>query len=132
MQKKWTNKEDEDNGGSAPVGPPPKISEIPSFKPPIVTATPPAPSSLPPLPTGLKPRASNQTDEAMNNTKMIAGGGGNMYKLSRGRNMRANYVDVMNPNKLNTGTPPAPTGSPAAMMPMAASSPNLFIPEPSE
>lgn len=142
VTEKWLNKDDEDGGNSAPLAPPPKMSEIPGFKPtPTPVAVPPTstlpPSLIAPTPTVSVTAGLSVADETMNSSKMITGGG-NMYKLSRSRNMRANYVDVMNPGgtKNNSSiTPvapvlavPTPVGSPA--MPMAASSPQLFIPAP--
>lgn len=121
------------------------MSEIPGFKstptpiqavvPPVSTLPPSlnsAAAPVPPVTAGL-----SVADETLNSSKMITGGG-NMYKLSRSRNMRANYVDVMNPGGTKSNmtatsaapslSVPTPMGSPA--MPIAASSPQLFVPAP--
>ena len=142
------NKEEEDNGGPAPLAPPPKMSEIPGFKPAGMPPSAPAPVAAPlaaPVASPVAPTATAaSTDDILNTSKMLTGGGGNMYKLSRSRNMRANYVDVMNPGgakspaaaavaaSAGVAAPsiPTPAGSPA--MPIAASSPQLFIPAPGE
>lgn len=142
VTEKWLNKDDEDGGSTgAPLAPPPKMSELPGFKPtqnpvvvPPISTHPPALGAA--VPTAPVTAGLSVADETMNSSKMITGGG-NMYKLSRSRNMRANYVDVMNPGGVKTNnstttpagmTVPTPVGSPA--MPMAASSPQLFIPAP--
>lgn len=56
----------------------------------------------------------------------------NKFKLPKGRSMRANYIDVMNPNgPKGSATPtgmPTPVTSP--LVPVAASSPQLFVPAP--
>ncbi|KAJ8680006.1 hypothetical protein QAD02_015793 [Eretmocerus hayati] len=156
VTKKWTNKDDDGSSSSGPPPPPPKMSEIPSFKP-LTNPSPamPATTGLPPLPPGSvstlqiptttpttstmvnsnsAPTLHQPSEDPLNSSKLITSGGGNMYKLPRGRNMRANYVDVMNPGGAKQGgsqaASPAPTpmGSPAT--PMAASSPQLFIPTP--
>ncbi|KAL7300828.1 hypothetical protein TKK_0006389 [Trichogramma kaykai] len=136
--KKWTNTEEGESEGASSLPPPPKMSELPGFKPasnPLNSAPSSGPSSLPPTVTpglaSIPPAAtsspgisspSSNADDIMNSTRVISGGG-NIYKLSRGRNMRANYVDVMNPNKSSvTLASSTPAGSPAAP------TPQLFIP----
>lgn len=118
------NKEEDSDGTGGVVAPPPKASDL-GFK------------HLPPelnIPSQQIVQPSGQSDESMavNSSKLIAGSS-NVYKLQKGRGMRANYIDVMNPNGgKNLGVPsnlPTPAGSP--MAPMAASSPQLFIPAPS-
>jgi hypothetical protein len=153
VAKKWMNKEEED-GGATPLAPPPKISDISSFHQsptsisqnpmsnPVVVSS--AEETLglngSKLITGGGP-ASGAAAAAVAAAAVTAaasagsGGGGNIYKLSRSRNMRANYVDVMNAGGSKTNSPavmppvltvPTPAGSPT--MPIAASSPQLFMP----
>lgn len=141
VAKKWSNKEDEDGGGAAPLAPPPKMSELPGFKPsaPTPAVMPQNPAAGPPSLGGEIPASpADETLGGLNASNMITGGGGNMYKLSKNRNMRAKYVDVMNPGGVKAGgtaatapaplAVPTPVGSPA--MPMAASSPQYFMPAP--
>lgn len=111
------NKDEDGDNNSTTVAPPPKASDM-GFRTPVPTEqissqpSQPSQSSQPPL----------QTDESTVNK----------FKLPRGRSMRANYIDVMNPSgSKNSGAPssiPTPVTSP--MVPMATSSPQLFIPAP--
>lgn len=117
VAKKWMNKDEDGDNNSTTVAPPPKASDM-GFRTPVPTEqissqpSQPSQSSQPPL----------QTDESTVNK----------FKLPRGRSMRANYIDVMNPSgSKNSGAPssiPTPVTSP--MVPMATSSPQLFIPAP--
>lgn len=125
---KWTNREeDQDGTGPASLPPPPKAADIPGFRPQHMPNMP-SPSSLPPImPT------SNPGDSASLNTSKPLTGGGNMYKMPKAKNMRANYIDIMNPggpkSPMQIPNVSSPGNSPAAL-PMAASSPRLFIPTP--
>ena len=124
VAKKWMNKEEDSEGIGGTVAPPPKARDL-EFKhlPPEQNI--PSPQIVP---------LTGQSDESMavNSSKLIAGSS-NVYKLQKGRGMRANYIDVMNPNAgKSSGVPsslPTPVNSPRA--PMAASSPQFFIPAPS-
>ncbi|XP_033228238.1 uncharacterized protein LOC117180044 isoform X4 [Belonocnema kinseyi] len=123
VAKKWMNKEEDSDVPGGAVAPPPKASDL-GFK-----HLPPEPN----IPPQQIVQSSVQSDESMavNSSKLIAGSS-NVYKLQKGRGMRANYIDVMNPNGgKSLGVPsnlPTPAGSP--ITPMAASSPQLFIPAP--
>lgn len=112
------NKEDDGETSSAPVGPPPKAKDMGFMQPPVEHSA--MPQIVAPL----------EDTTLMNSSKLITGS--NMFKMSRGRNMRANYVDVMNPGGARACGPQSslatPATSPAA--PMATSSPQLFIPTP--
>lgn len=58
----------------------------------------------------------------------------NMFKMPKGRSMRANYVDVMNlgGSKNSTAPPNMSTPVTSPLVPMATSSPQLFVPMPSK
>lgn len=109
VTKKWLNKDEDGDSSSAMVGPPPKASDM-GFRAPM--AEQPIHSSHPP----------SQADES----------NVNKFKLPKGRSMRANYIDVMNPSGLKSGAAPSsvPTPATSPMVPMATSSPQLFIPAP--
>lgn len=100
--------EDEDSG-STTLAPPPKATDM-GFKAPAVEHSPKL-SQPPP-----------QADESAINK----------FKLPKGRNMRANYIDVMNPagSKGSAASSNIPTPITSPMVPMATSSPQLFIPAP--
>ncbi|XP_017880909.1 uncharacterized protein LOC108625408 isoform X3 [Ceratina calcarata] len=108
VAKKWMNKDEDGDSSSATIAPPPKASDIPGFRPP---APEPVPQSSQPLP---------HADEL----------GVNKFKLPKGRSVRANYIDVMNPSgpKSNAASSSMPTPVTSPMVPMATSSPQLFIP----
>lgn len=106
------NKDEDGDSNSATIAPPPKASDM-GFRSPVPEqASQPLQSSQPP----------SQADDTSVNK----------FKLPRGRSMRANYIDVMNPGgPKNNAVPssiPTPVASP--MVPMATSSPQLFIPAP--
>ncbi|XP_017755793.1 PREDICTED: uncharacterized protein LOC108547663 isoform X3 [Eufriesea mexicana] len=109
VAKKWMNKDDDGESNSNAIAPPPKASDM-EFRAPVPEQT--SQPSQPSLPA----------DESSVNK----------FKLPRGRSMRANYIDVMNPgglkNSVASSSIPTPVTSP--MVPMAASSPQLFIPAP--
>lgn len=72
--------------------------------------------------TSQPPQPSLQTDESAVNK----------FKLPRGRSMRANYIDVMNPGGLKNSVASSSIATPVTspMVPTATSSPQLFIPAP--
>ncbi|XP_015433708.1 PREDICTED: protein transport protein Sec16A isoform X2 [Dufourea novaeangliae] len=109
VAKKWMNKDEDGDTSSATLAPPPKASDM-GFRAPVMEQ-----SSQPPQPP-------SQTDES----------GVNKFKLPKVRSMRANYIDVMNPggSKNSTGSSSIPTPVTSPMVPMATSSPQLFIPAP--
>lgn len=76
--------------------------------------------------------AHNEDVPTMDTSKLLTGS--NMYKLPKGRNMRANYVDVMNPggSKSSTASSNMLTPMTSPLVPMATSSPQLFVPAPSK
>ncbi|XP_051159047.1 uncharacterized protein LOC127280206 isoform X3 [Leptopilina boulardi] len=123
---KWMNKEDgEDSVSGGIVAPPPKASDL-GFK------------QLPPernLPQQqqqhlIPPNSQNDESMAVNSSKLITGS--NVYKLQKGRSMRANYIDVMNPNggKSSGLSSNLPTPANSPMAPIASSSPQVFVPAP--
>ncbi|XP_076233225.1 uncharacterized protein LOC143178442 [Calliopsis andreniformis] len=103
------NKDEDGESNSTTVAPPPKATDM-GFRTPVAEQT----SQLPQPPS--------QADE----TNV------NKFKLPKGRSMRANYIDVMNPNGSKGGATstsmPTPVTSP--LVPVATSSPQLFIPAP--
>ncbi|CAK9822008.1 hypothetical protein ANTRET_LOCUS626 [Anthophora retusa] len=103
------NKDEDGDGGSATLAPPPKVSDM-GFRTLVPEQVP--PSSQPP----------SQADESTVNK----------FKLPKSRSMRSNYIDVMNPNGPKSNAPPSsiPTPITSPMVPMATSSPQLFIPAP--
>lgn len=125
VAKKWMNKDEDGDTGSMRLAPPPKATDMGIRPPPIIDQQPPAfiPEQTLNLP------GDNSTTP--NTSKMITGS--NIFKLQKGRNMRANYIDVMNPGGgVKSNGPPSSVPTPAAspLVPMAASSPQFFIPQP--
>ncbi|RLU21248.1 hypothetical protein DMN91_005621 [Ooceraea biroi] len=123
VAKKWMNKDEDGDGGAATLAPPPKTSDM-SFRAPAM----PDSRSAQPLSSGMH---TGDDIPAMDTPK--SGTGSNMFKLPKGRSMRANYVDVMNPggskpNAISSTNMPTPMTSP--LSPMATSSPQLFVPAP--
>lgn len=118
------NKDEDGDGGAAALVPPPKTSDM-SFRAPAMERSV-APSQ--PLP----PSGEDAPTMDVVPTKLPTGNS-NMFKLQKGRSMRANYVDVMNPGggKPKTG-PASSTPMTSPLVPMATSSPQLFIPTPSK
>lgn len=103
---------DKDNDGdssSATLAPPPKASDM-EFRAPV--HEPISQLSQPPP----------QADEYIVNK----------FKLPKGRSMRANYIDVMNPGgpKGSAASSSISTPVTSPMVPMASSSPQLFVPAP--
>lgn len=123
VNNKWKNKEDDGENDSAPLAPPPKVSDM-SFG--ASAAAPPVVTGLPPLPPSKTTSGLPDEPSAVNQSKIISGN--NMFKLQKNRSMRANYIDVMNPNSMKNSARPGPITTPP--MPMAASSPQLFTPAP--
>jgi len=112
------NKDEDGDSSAATLAPPPKTSDM-SFR-------------VPAIDRAAQLGAHNDDIPAIDTPK--SGTTSNMFKLSRGRSMRANYVDVMNPNgsKNNATLSNTPMTSPLSSMPVATSSPQLFVPAPSE
>lgn len=120
VAKKWLNKDEDSDSTSQRLVAPPKAREM-VFQPgPTVEQRPPNHGPIPKLPGEDMP--------AQNNLKMPAGG--NMFKLQKGRSMRANYIDVMNPGGVKSNGSQKLVNPSATLTPMAASSPNFFIPSP--
>lgn len=123
VAKKWMNKDEDGDSGSSTLPPPPKAADM-GFRTSSTEQAPIPQPSIQPL--------NKQSKETinMNNSKLYSGG--NMFKMPKGRNMRANYIDVMNPNggKSNTTSPSIPTPVSSPLIPVATSSPQLFVPAP--
>ncbi|XP_018404062.1 PREDICTED: uncharacterized protein LOC108780757 isoform X3 [Cyphomyrmex costatus] len=120
VAKKWMNKDEDGDNGTATLAPPPKTTDT-SFRTQAVERGP-----QPPLPSAYKEDAS-----AVDISKLPSGS--NMFKLPKGRNMRANYVDMMNPGGKSQGSVASsnvatPMMSP--LVPVATSSPQMFVPAP--
>ncbi|XP_071571026.1 uncharacterized protein Sec16 isoform X1 [Temnothorax nylanderi] len=120
VAKKWMNKDEDGDSGAGTLAPPPKTSDV-SFRAPSMERGP-----QPPL-----PNAHNEDAPAMDISKLPTGS--NMFKLPKGRSMRANYVDIMNPGGKPKGSAASsnvatPITSP--LVPMATSSPQMFVPAP--
>lgn len=120
VAKRWMNKDEDGDGGAATLAPPPKIGEM-SFRAPTMERS----SQLPPLAS-----AHNEDAPTMDASTKSMIMSGNKFKLPKGRSMRANYVDVMNPggSKSNTASSGMPTPVTSPLVPMATSSPQLFVP----
>ncbi|XP_043254632.1 uncharacterized protein LOC122398624 isoform X2 [Colletes gigas] len=112
--KKWMNKDEDGDNSFSALAPPPKATDV-GFKAPIAEQTSQSLSQPPPQPP-------SQADESTVNK----------FKLPKGRNMRANYIDVMNPTGSKNSSVPSSIATPitSPMAPMATSSPQLFIPAP--
>ncbi|XP_076386617.1 endoplasmic reticulum export factor secretory 16 isoform X3 [Megachile rotundata] len=115
VAKKWTNKDEDGESNSTTLAPPPKAADM-GFRAPVTEHTP------QPLQPSQPIQPPSQADESAVNK----------FKLPKGRSMRANYIDVMNPNSSKSNAPPSavPTPVTSPLVPMAASSPQLFIPAP--
>ncbi|XP_018368875.1 PREDICTED: uncharacterized protein LOC108764951 isoform X3 [Trachymyrmex cornetzi] len=119
VAKKWMNKDEDGDSGTTTLAPPPKTDM--SFRAPAVERVP-----QPSLPS-----AHNEDTSAADISKLPTGS--NMYKLQRGRSMRANYVDIMNPGGKSKGSAASsnvatPMTSP--LVPIATSSPQVLVPAP--
>jgi hypothetical protein len=123
IAKKWMNKDEDGDSGTATLAPPPKTSDMNFRTPAIERVSQPAP------PTG---GTHSEDVPTMDTSKLLTGS--NMFKLPKGRNMRANYVDVMNPggSKSSTASSNMLTPMTSPLAPMATSSPQLFVPAPSK
>ncbi|XP_011641290.1 uncharacterized protein LOC105429805 isoform X2 [Pogonomyrmex barbatus] len=118
VAKKWTNKDEDGDSGAGTLAPPPKVSDM-SFRSSTAER-----NTQPPLPP-----AHNEDAPATDISKLSTGN--NMFKLQKGRSMRANYVDIMNPGgKPNATSSNVATPMTSPLVPMATSSPQLFIPAP--
>ncbi|XP_077272641.1 endoplasmic reticulum export factor secretory 16 isoform X2 [Temnothorax americanus] len=120
VAKKWMNKDEDGDSGAGTLAPPPKTSDV-SFRAPSMERGPQPPLS----------NAHNEDAPAMDISKLPTGS--NMFKLPKGRSMRANYVDIMNPGGKPKGSAASsnvatPITSP--LVPMATSSPQMFVPAP--
>ena len=116
------NKDEDGDSGTTTLAPPPKTADM-SFRVPAVERVP-----QPSLPS-----AHNEDTLAADISKLPTGS--NMYKLQRGRSMRANYVDIMNPGGKSKGSATSsnvatPMTSP--LVPIATSSPQVLVPAPSK
>nr|XP_033185020.1 protein transport protein Sec16A isoform X3 [Bombus vancouverensis nearcticus] len=109
VAKKWMNKDEDGDSNSATIAPPPKASDM-GFRSPVPE----------------QPPQSSQPPSQADDTSV------NKFKLPKGRSMRANYIDVMNPGGPKNNAVPSsiPTPVTSPMVPMATSSPQLFIPAP--
>lgn len=131
VAKKWANKDESGNDASSTsLAPPPTAADM-GFRP-----SPPETRIAPPQQQPQEqqtPQLNSTLDQTtpINSTKLVAGSN-NRFKMPKGRNMRANYIDVMNPGgtkpTVTNATMPTPATSP--IVPMATSSPQLFIPAP--
>ncbi|KAG7208271.1 hypothetical protein KM043_014514 [Ampulex compressa] len=117
VAKKWMNKDEDPDSSSATLAPPPKASDMGFRAPPIDSQ---------------QTQSNLQSEESGSTNGIKPVTGSNMFKLPKVRSMRANYIDVMNPNVSKSGAAlsnvPTPVTSP--LVPMATSSPQLFIPAP--
>lgn len=115
------NKDEDGENTTTALIPPPRMTDMSSFRAPTIERSP-----QPSLLSGTRHEDTSMLDTS----KMVTGS--NMFKLQKGRSMRANYVDIMNPGGLKNNTTssniPTPVTSPLA--PVAASSPQLFVPTP--
>ncbi|XP_050456313.1 protein transport protein Sec16A isoform X4 [Cataglyphis hispanica] len=121
VAKKWMNKDEDGDGGASALVPPPKTSDV-SFRAPVMERN----TCSQPLPP------SGEDASAMDAISKLPTGNSNMYKLPKGRSMRANYVDVMNPGGGKLKAPGMTSSTPmtSPLVPMATSSPQLFVPAP--
>ncbi|KYQ46720.1 hypothetical protein ALC60_14241 [Trachymyrmex zeteki] len=118
---KWINKDEDDDSSTATLAPPPKTADM-SFRAPAVERVP-----QPSLPS-----AHNEDTPAADISKLRTDN--NMFKLPKGRSMRANYVDVLNTGgkskgnavSSNVATPPMTS----LLVPTATSSPQMLVPAP--
>lgn len=116
------NKDEDGDSSAATLVPPPKTTDM-SFRPPAMERGPQPPLS----------NTQNEDTPAMDISKLSIGS--NMFKLPKGRNMRANYVDIMNPGGKSKGSAaPSNVATPitSPLIPMATSSPQMFVPAPSK
>ncbi|XP_066585949.1 uncharacterized protein [Prorops nasuta] len=127
VAKKWMNKDEDGDNASGSLAPPPKATDM-AYRSSSIEQL---PSMHQQMVQGSTPY--EDTAASINSTKIVTGS--NMFKLQKGRSMRANYVDVMKTNGVTNSvtttaltTIPTPATSPA--LPMATSSPQLFVPAP--
>ncbi|XP_018059402.1 PREDICTED: uncharacterized protein LOC108694426 isoform X2 [Atta colombica] len=120
VAKKWMNKDEDGDSGTATLAPPPKTADM-SFRALAVEH----------IPQPSLPSAHNEDTLVADISKLPTGS--NMYKLQRGRSIRANYVDIMNPSGKSKGSAVSsnvvtPMTSP--LVPIATSSPQVLVPAP--
>ncbi|KAI4483322.1 hypothetical protein M0804_008377 [Polistes exclamans] len=122
VAKRWINKDEDADTSTTSLPPPPKATDM-GFRPPSIEQV-----NTPKLTL----QQNQSSKEAMNVNDSKVQTNYNMFKLQKGRNMRANYVDVMNRNggKSSAASPSVPTPATSPFVPMAVSSPQLFIPAP--
>lgn len=116
------NKDEGGDSGGGALAPPPKTSDI-SFRSSAMERGPQSPLLS----------AHNEDAPATDISKLPTGN--NMFKLPRGRNMRANYVDIMNPGGKSKGSAASSnvaTPGTSPLLPVATSSPQVFVPAPSK
>ncbi|XP_015177291.1 PREDICTED: uncharacterized protein LOC107066825 isoform X5 [Polistes dominula] len=123
VAKRWINKDEDADTSTTSLPPPPKATDM-GFRPPSIEQV------NTPKSAALQQNKLTQEAKNMNDSKVQTNY--NMFKLQKGRNMRANYVDVMNRNggKSSTTSSSVPTPATSPFVPMAVSSPQLFIPAP--
>ncbi|XP_052130597.1 uncharacterized protein LOC113215394 [Frankliniella occidentalis] len=136
QKKRWMNTDADGEDESANVAPPPKMSEMPGrFSSPgpvssIPGSTPVANGSAnvpfnSPVSSIIPSSAQNEGDSVASKPPA----GSNMFKLPRGRSLRASYVDVMNPGGVKA---PVPSSMPPPnVFPSSGSQPsslNYFVP----
>lgn len=117
--KRWVNTDASDEDEAAQLKPPPRASELASFK----TSVPASASDVANIPrsTSTPPSAPVTSTPAPPPPPLV-----NKYKLQRGKGMRGNYVDVMNPGNKK----PSTTVPPPDIFPQMTQTPvtNFFVP----
>ncbi|KAJ1527871.1 hypothetical protein ONE63_007809 [Megalurothrips usitatus] len=132
QKKRWVNVDGDGEEEGANLAPPPKMSEMPGrFAPPGPGLTPGPGAAL--VANGTAGMAFNtptsSTVPSANEGENVGVKGPNMFKLPRGRSLRASYVDVMNPNGTKASGPNSLP--PPNLFPTSASQPsslNYFVP----
>lgn len=127
VAKKWMNKDEDGDNAATTLAPPPKVTDV-NFRAPTMERCGAGGGGVSqPLPP-----SAHEDVPTMDPPKSVTGS--NMFKLPKGRSMRANYVDVMNPggSKNSTASSNMPTPVTSPLVPMATSSPQLFVPMPSK
>jgi len=114
------NKDEDGDSGTTTLAPPPKTADM-SFRAPAVER----------IPQSSLPSAHNEDTSVADISKLPTGS--NMYKLQRGRSIRANYVDIMNPSgKGSAVSSNVVTPMTSPLVPIATSSPQVLVPAPSK
>ncbi|XP_032676042.1 uncharacterized protein LOC116846398 isoform X2 [Odontomachus brunneus] len=125
VAKKWMNKDEDGDNAATTLAPPPKAADV-NFRGSAMERCGAGSGGVSqPLPPN-----AHEDAPTMDPPKSVPGS--NMFKLPKGRSMRANYVDVMNPggSKNSTASSNMPTPVTSPLVPMATSSPQLFVPMP--